>query len=66
MQRQWLKARCLICGKEYEYLSDFKPSTCGKYDCLQKMELRRDRAISAEKTGTIPHDLDNLPMDADY
>jgi len=33
---QWLKATCPICGKEYEHLSNYKPKTCGKFECLQK------------------------------
>lgn len=37
----WIKAICPICGKEYEYLlEDYKPKTCGKFNCLQKFQKR--------------------------
>lgn len=36
MKKVWLKAICPICGKQYEYLSDYKPKTCG--NCLQKFQ----------------------------
>jgi len=37
---EWLKANCPICGKEYEYTSIYKPSTCGKFSCLQEANKR--------------------------
>jgi endogenous inhibitor of DNA gyrase (YacG/DUF329 family) len=36
MKKEWLKATCPVCGKEYEYRSDFKPSTCGQFECLKE------------------------------
>lgn len=30
----WLKARCPICGREYKHLEEYKPKTCGAFDCL--------------------------------
>jgi len=39
-KRVWLKTNCPICGKEYEYLSDYKPKTCGKFECIQKAHQR--------------------------
>jgi len=38
-QLQWLKANCPICGKEYEYLSNYKPQTCGKFSCIQELKF---------------------------
>jgi hypothetical protein len=40
---QWLKATCPICGKEYEYLPDYKPATCSKFDCLQKYHAKGNK-----------------------
>lgn len=32
---QWTKARCPICGREYEYMvGGYKPATCAAYKCL--------------------------------
>ena len=32
-----VKARCLICGQEYEYPeSDYKPKTCSRFECIHK------------------------------
>ena len=39
-KREWLKGRCPICGKEYEYLPNYQPKTCGKFDCIQKAEIQ--------------------------
>jgi len=36
-KREWLKAFCPFCGKEYEYLPDYKPKTCGMFECLYAM-----------------------------
>ena len=33
-KQEWLKARCPICDKEYEYLPEYKPATCGNFDCI--------------------------------
>ena len=33
---KWLKTRCPICGREYEHPEDYKPKTCGDYDCIRK------------------------------
>jgi hypothetical protein len=31
----WLKERCPVCGKQYEYPEGgYKPSTCNSFDCL--------------------------------
>lgn len=38
MKKAWLKSICPICGKQFEYLSDYKPNTCSKFDCLQKFQ----------------------------
>ena len=38
-KRVWHKAVCPICGEGYQYL-DYKPATCGKFQCLQAA-LRR-------------------------
>jgi len=35
----WLKATCLVCGKEYQYVEapdGVNPLTCGIFDCLYK------------------------------
>ncbi len=39
MKRVWLKATCPICGKQYEYLSDYKPATCSNFNCLQQYHI---------------------------
>ena len=32
-----IKAKCLVCGKEYDYPEGgYNPSTCGNFDCLFK------------------------------
>jgi len=34
---EWEEARCPVCGIRYEYIKGgYKPSTCGKFDCLYK------------------------------
>ncbi len=40
MGKQWVKDRCPICGKEYEYLPKYKPATCGKHACIQEANRR--------------------------
>ena len=40
MKKNWFKAICPICGKEYEYLKGYKPKTCSKFDCLQEANKR--------------------------
>jgi len=50
----WLKARCPICRKEYEYTPDYKPSTCGDFDCLHKFlhpELRKEVTVYKDNRG---------------
>lgn len=37
---QWLGAICPICNKEYRYRSDYKPVTCGWFDCIQEANKR--------------------------
>ncbi len=43
----WLKARCPICGLEYEYAEAvYEPKTCDTKECVQKQlhpELKRRR-----------------------
>lgn len=43
-KRQWLRANCPICGEQYQHLNDYKPSTCGKFSCIQA-ELFRKLAL---------------------
>jgi hypothetical protein len=52
-------------ASDWKNLEQLRPATCGKFDCLHAMNIRREQAISAEKTGKIPNDLNVLPMDAD-
>lgn len=33
---KWLKARCPVCGQEYEYTEAYKPKTCANFTCVQK------------------------------
>lgn len=34
---KWTKARCPVCGCEYEYPEGgYKPATCSKFECLHK------------------------------
>jgi hypothetical protein len=33
-KKEWVKARCQVCGKEFDCLKDYIPVTCGKFDCL--------------------------------
>ena len=43
---KWLKAKCPICEQEYEHTEDYKPKTCGDWDCIHKYlhpELNRIR-----------------------
>lgn len=37
---EWLTETCPICGKEYQYREDYKPKTCGKFDCLAEANKR--------------------------
>lgn len=54
-KRKWLKAVCPICNQEYEYLSGYKPATCGKFDCLyafhHREALDRKQRINGERNG---------------
>ena len=34
MNLKWIKAICPVCGRDYPYLKDHKPSTCGRFDCI--------------------------------
>ncbi|MCK4823824.1 hypothetical protein KA005_49175 [bacterium] len=38
---EWLGAICPICGDEYQYLPDYKPKTCGKFECLNTMAIEK-------------------------
>ena len=40
MKRIWVKSKCPICGKEYEHLIDYKPKTCGRFECLREVHKR--------------------------
>jgi len=34
---KWIKARCLECGREFEYPEcSYKPKTCGEFECAHK------------------------------
>lgn len=33
--KEWHNSNCPICGKKYEYLSTYKPATCGKFECVK-------------------------------
>jgi hypothetical protein len=34
---KWIKAKCPICGKSYDYpAKGYKPKTCGKFECVHK------------------------------
>jgi len=48
---KWLKARCPICGIEYEYLPEYKPVICSSWACVHKFlhpELRKE-VMSSEQ-----------------
>ena len=36
----WLKAQCPICDREYPYLPEYKPTTCGRFSCLHEAHRR--------------------------
>lgn len=40
MKKVWIKARCKICGKEFDCTQDYIPTTCGKFDCLAEANKR--------------------------
>lgn len=45
---EWIKAKCPICRREYSYLGDNDPNTCGRSNCLQcfvHSELEKDASI---------------------
>ncbi len=35
-ENKWYKTICPVCGEEFEYIEDYKPKTCNKYDCIHK------------------------------
>lgn len=44
----WAVSDCPICGQSYQHLIKYKPSTCGKYECLHKWlhpELYKNRPL---------------------
>lgn len=36
----WLRAKCPICGKEYEHSPGAKPRTCGDVACIRELVKR--------------------------
>ena len=34
MGKKWLKTVCSVCGHEFDHTDDYRPSTCGAYECL--------------------------------
>jgi len=41
-EREWEYETCPICGRDYPYAKgEYKPKTCGKFDCLQKYFAHR-------------------------
>lgn len=36
----WVLSRCPVCGKQYPHKEDYKPVTCGKFDCLHEAKRR--------------------------
>jgi len=37
MSFEWETATCPFCNEEYQYpKDDYKPTTCGKFNCLQR------------------------------
>lgn len=41
----WLKARCPVCTRIYEYIADseYRPKTCADFDCVQKFAHHPER-----------------------
>lgn len=45
----WQQAKCPYCREQYFYTPDYKPTTCGKFDCVfahmhpKAVEARRKR-----------------------
>ena len=37
----WMTAICPICGKKYPQLPDYKPSTCGVFECVYSIANKR-------------------------
>lgn len=36
MSLTWLTKHCPVCGKVFEYLPNYTPSTCGGFSCVQE------------------------------
>lgn len=41
-----LKSYCPICGKEYEYLPNYKPNTCGEFACIIALANKRTQEFA--------------------
>jgi len=37
---EWTRSECPICGRGYPHKIDYKPVTCGHFDCLQEAKKR--------------------------
>ena len=51
LDKKWLKGQCPICGEEYQYLPDYKPMTCGKFECLSAMAMEKSIEPKKAKEG---------------
>lgn len=36
----WTRSNCPICGEGFPHKKDYKPVTCGKFNCLQEANAR--------------------------
>ena len=39
--RDWQTANCPICGKAFDYLPTYRPTTCGAFTCIQEAVKRK-------------------------
>lgn len=46
-KKRWLTAVCPVCGDSYSYKSDYKPSTCNKFQCIHEFRHRLNPAAWA-------------------
>lgn len=37
----WLTAVCPVCKRKYPYLKDYKPGTCGRFECIYELAMRQ-------------------------
>lgn len=40
-QSKWTRSKCPICKRGYPHKVDYKPVTCGKFECLQEAMRRK-------------------------